>query len=142
MNRMEHRGEIALIEALRSRGLKAHHMDTALDGMPDILVMGERVLMIEMKRNFKRSELIRTVMEPTQPVFMHDAHAHGYHGIYLCVYKDGKGYDLYRTEGILIKSMAGERLSDLVRVVAGAHVHDIAEFCMEKCKNRIDFQEE
>jgi hypothetical protein len=133
MNHEEHQGEKAIIEALRGVGLKAHHMDTNVDGFPDIIVMGRRIVMIEMKKHFKRSTLLRNIMEPSQPVFMHDAQIHGYMNIYLCVCKPSKLYDLYNTSGILLQSIGDKPLSALNETMHSADAMDIASFCLFKC---------
>jgi len=136
MNHEEHQGETAIIEALRAIGLKAHHMDTTVDGFPDILVMGPRVVMLEMKKHFKRSEMLRNIMEPTQPVFMHDAQIHGYTNIYLCICRPSKLYDLYSTNGILLQSMNDQTLASLNGIIHSATAKDVADFCLFHCTKK------
>lgn len=134
MNELEHAGETKLIDALRAVGLKAHHMDTTIDGFPDVVIFGEKVVMVEMKKPFKPSAKIKDVMQPTQPVFMHDAYIHGYKDIYLCAYRGNDSYDLYSTEGILIHSMANQSLSRLMSLLKGVGVRQLAIFLLAKTK--------
>lgn len=122
--------EKALIDALKDMGLEAYHLDTGVVGFPDMIVLGKRAVLVEMKAH-KPSELLSSVMEPGQPVRIREMQRAGFGDIYVCNVHDGM-YHLYRPIRILEKSMNGGRL-DSLSLVTIAPVHKMAEKLAEVC---------
>ena len=130
----EKEAEKEILESLRDAGLMAFHMDTTINGFPDILAMGSGVALVEMKcHDYSGDKSLNDIMEPSQPVFMDNAARHGFSRTYLCVF-DGKSYSLYGTFHILASTMAGRSLGDLVALLVGAGPEDVARFIMEEIK--------
>lgn len=110
---LEREAEQEIIEALRNRDLYAVHMNTTIDGFPDILVAGERIVLIEMK--FDRSSgkvKLKDIMQSSQPVFARTMFTVGYDDMYLCAY-NGESYTLYSVEDLLLNTMNDKCLSSL-----------------------------
>jgi len=113
----ERDAERALVKAFNDAGLMALHMNTTIDGFPDILVAGRKIALVEMKYE-SGNPRITSIMETSQPAFMERLHASGFHNAYLCVY-DGECYWLYDTSGILFKCIHGDRIGTLGMLYSG-----------------------
>lgn len=108
--------ERRLIKEIEKTGCKAYHLDTGVEGWPDMIAVGKRIVLVEMKAH-KESELLSSVMEPTQPVRIREIVLAGYDYVYVCNF-DGRKYILHTVLGILEKTLSGERLESLPMVVA------------------------
>lgn len=122
--------ERRLIKEIERLGCKAYHLDTGVDGWPDMTVVGKRIVFIEMKAH-KESELLSSVMEPTQPVRIRELVLAGYDYIYVCNF-DGEKYILHTVLGILEKTLAGERLESLPMAIM-ADAPTMASVICEVC---------
>jgi len=111
VDRTERHGELGLIRALAKTGLHAAHIDCTIDGFPDLIVFGKRILLIEMKA-CKASEKISMVMESSQSVFINMIGASGFRDTILCVYDAGL-YTMYSTSFILRESMENMKIEDM-----------------------------
>lgn len=116
--------ENKLIAQLERLGLKADHVETGVDGFPDIFVSGEQVALVEMKA-CRIYDFLKDVMESSQPVFMYNVQRSGNKRVYLCVW-DGEKFYLYGTHAILPITMNGGRVYDLP-LVADGQAPEIAE---------------
>lgn len=125
--------EKALIDELKGLGLEAYHLDTGVVGFPDMIVLGRRAILVEMKAH-KPDELLSSVMEPGQPVRIREIQRAGFDCVYVCNAYNGTYY-LYDPIHILEKSMNGERLNSLSLLMA-APVHSVAEKLAEVCNAR------
>jgi len=113
--RIEKDGESLIIGALRKQGLWAMHVDCNIDGFPDIMAVGQQVVLVEMKYA-RGNPRLQELMQPTQPVFMRSVEQAGYDDCLLCVY-DGETFDLYDTHGIITAQLADARVQDLKGIV-------------------------
>ena len=130
---LEKDAEREILNSLHKAGLVAFHMDTTIDGFPDILVMGGYVALIEMKYDRSGGRIkLSELMESSQPVFMHDCIMAGFYAIHLCVF-DGESYTIYDTANILNASMAGHTLGSLTRIISHASPAAVADYIMEDC---------
>jgi len=111
VERTERHGELELIRALARIGLYAAHIDCTIDGFPDLIVFGKRILLIEMKA-CKASEKISRAMESSQSVFINTIGASGFRDTILCVYDAGL-YTMYSTSFILRESMEDMKIEDM-----------------------------
>jgi len=131
---IEKEAEHEILEALKAERLSAFHVDSTIDGFPDIIVLGPRVCLVEMK--FCRSHESRklsSIMESSQPVFMETARKSGFNNMYLCV-ATGEDYTLYDTGRILYNSMAGMSLDSLPAILSKATPKQVALFMKEECR--------
>lgn len=131
---LEKDAEREILKALHDAGLMAFHMDTAIDGFPDIMVIGGYVALIEMKYDRSGGHVkLSDIMESSQPVFMENAERVGFRSIFLCVF-DGESYTVYDTGKILYASMAGHKLGVLPYVVTNACPKAVADYFVEECQ--------
>jgi len=110
---LEREAEQEILDALRKLDLYAVHMNTTIDGFPDILVAGNRIILVEMK--FDRSGgrvKLKDIMQASQPVFARAMLSAGFDDIYLCAY-NGESYTLYLVAELLLNTMNDKCLSSL-----------------------------
>jgi len=127
----EREAEADLIREFKALGAWAAHMDTTVDGFPDILVLGRKTLMIEMKYVNTKNPRIWEIMEPTQPVFMHNVRNKGMDEIYLCIASEDN-FKVFSTDGILELSMTGAKIDELALMLCTSSAHEVALFLLER----------
>lgn len=125
----EHEAEVKLIAALDALGLEAKHMDTTVDGFPDTIILGPRIILVEMKYVESFYEKIYSVTQPTQPVFMHRTRSRGLKDIYICaVSSGGAEWKIFSPENILELSMIGATMDELKTLAVMPSVEHAAEY--------------
>lgn len=133
MDDLERKAEDALAKSMRSIGLSAWHMNTTIDGFPDMLVSGSRIALIEMKYDrWGGRGLIKNIMEPTQPVFIQGIRDSGFMDIYVCAY-NGRAYTVYDTSHILALSINNSELIAMKSLAIGC-AKEIAVFFHSICE--------
>jgi len=129
----ERQAEIALITSLRYRNLLAWHMNTTIDGFPDVIVVGKRIALVEVKcRKRKASVTLDKIMEPSQPVFMARLGDVEFPYSYLLVFDD-YGCRLYYTSMMLQYAMDGRPYWDLPIAYDGENAIDVADYLVKVC---------
>ena len=128
--------ENELLLDLESFGIEARHAIIDWPGFPDIIAIGKRIVLIEMKYDRKKEgSLIYEIMESSQPVFIHNVKKAGFDHIFICVYHMGKFY-LYSPNDILMASMKDLKINQLPCVMKGSSI-DIAGFIRSVCSEKL-----
>jgi hypothetical protein len=131
---LEKDAEHEILIALHKVGLMAFHVDATIDGFPDIMVIGGRISLVEVKYDRTRGRVkLSELMEASQPVFMENARDSGFNSMFLCVF-DGEAYSVYDTGRILYASMAGYPLGTLPLVVTNDGPGSVADFLAKECR--------
>ena len=128
--------ENELLLDLESFGIEARHAIIDWPGFPDIIAIGKRIVLIEMKYDRKKEgSLIYEIMESSQPVFIHNVKKAGFDHIFICVYHMGKFY-LYSPNDILMASMKDLRINQLPCILAGNGI-TVAAFIRDMCNEKL-----
>lgn len=122
----EHEAEKALQHELENLDLLAYHMDTTVDGYPDLTVIGRSIVLVEMKidKAPAKEKTLHQLMEASQPVILYQMQQAGFSKALLCIYRKGQ-YNLYHTDGILPAVMACRSAKSL-KLICSGDVHDVA----------------
>lgn len=132
MMKLEREAEDVLASEMKAIGLSVFHMNTTVDGFPDLFVAGDKAILIEMKYDrLVGKEPLSQLLESSQPVFMHNLAKSRFFGIYLCAY-NGRIYSVYSTIGILPSSMSGKLLCDLPVLYSGSAC-EVAGYFADEC---------
>lgn len=116
----EHEAERELKNELEKLDLLAYHMDTNVDGYPDLTVIGRSIVLVEMKHDKSpaKEKTLHQLMETSQPVCIHEMQQVGYNKVLLCIYRKG-AFNLYHTDGILRHVMACRSARSLKLICSG-----------------------